>query len=117
MRRATLTLLLLPTLALASSPGDPVRAARRSGEITVDGRLEEATWDAAPVHDGFFQAFPAEGAPPSERTEVRVLYDDRGLYVGIVCRDGRPAEIGQEGGAEQHAEVDVVARRGVDGIT
>jgi len=93
MRRATLTLLLLPTLALASSPGDPVRAARRSGEITVDGRLEEATWDAAPVHDGFFQAFPLAGAPPSERTEVRVLFDDRALYVGVTCHDGRPGEI------------------------
>src|SRR5439155_178122 len=43
--------------------------------------------------DGFVQIFPNEGAAPSETTELRVLYDDRYLYVGILCRDSQPERI------------------------
>jgi len=93
MRTLALAALLLPALAGAAAPGDPVRAARLHGTLALDGRLEEPAWDAAPAHDGFQQLFPDEGKAPSERTEVRVLYDDRNLYVGVVCRDSRPAEI------------------------
>lgn len=92
MLTTALTALLLPAL-LGAAPGDPVRAARLLTPLDIDGRLEEPAWDAAPLHDGFVQLFPAEGQPPSERTEVRVLFDDRNLYVGVVCRDSRPAEI------------------------
>ena len=42
-------------------------------------------WRAAVPSDGFTQHYPDEGAAPSERTEVRVLYDDKNLYVGIDC--------------------------------
>ncbi len=48
----------------------------------MDGRLLEAAWSRAiPITD-FVQKEPMEGAPPSERTEVRFVYDDGGLYVG-----------------------------------
>jgi len=107
MRLGLLTAALLATAApattLAAAPGDPLRAARRTGEIVLDGRLEEPAWDVAPAHDGFFQSFPKEGQPPSERTEVRVLYDDRALYVGIVCHDSRPAEIARPLGRRDNA--------------
>ena len=52
------------------------------GEIQVDGRLEEAAWSRAVPTTDFVQKEPVEGAPPSERTEVRFVYDDGGLYVG-----------------------------------
>lgn len=92
MISTALAALLLPALA-GAAPGDAVRAARLQGPIELDGRLEEAAWDAAPAHDGFRQLFPGDGAPPSEATEVRVLFDDRNLYVGVLCRDSRPGEI------------------------
>jgi len=93
MRPLALAALLLPGLAAAASPGDAVRAVRLQAPLEIDGRLEEPAWDAAPVHDGFAQLFPDEGKAPSERTEVRVLYDDRNLYVGVSCKDSRPGEI------------------------
>ncbi len=83
----------VPSAVRAAAPGDPVVALRRSSPVVLDGRLEEPDWDLAPLHDGFFQQFPVEGASPSERTEVRVLYDDRALYVGVVARDSRPGEV------------------------
>ncbi|HEV2146738.1 MAG TPA: DUF5916 domain-containing protein [Longimicrobiaceae bacterium] len=49
---------------------------------TVDGRLDEAVWQVAPVLTGLTQRLPREGAPATERTEVRFLHDDDALYVG-----------------------------------
>ncbi|HEX9049307.1 MAG TPA: DUF5916 domain-containing protein [Anaeromyxobacter sp.] len=100
---AALALALAPAASSASSPGDPVVATRLSGRIAVDGRLEEPDWDLAPAFDGFVQQFPDEGAAPSERTEVRVLYDDRALYVGIVAHDRSPGEVARPLGRRDSA--------------
>jgi hypothetical protein len=77
--------------AVASTPGQPIRASRAAGPITIDGRLDEECWAAAQPHDGFVQLFPEEGRPASEPTEVRVVYDDRALHVGVRCVDSRAA--------------------------
>lgn len=66
------------------------RAARLAGTIALDGRLDEAAWAAAPVTDAFTQIEPDEGQPASQRTEVRVLYDDLALYVGVRLHDTGP---------------------------
>jgi hypothetical protein len=85
---------LLPTLAVPAEPGDPITAVRlRGGSIQADGRLEEPAWADAVPFDAFGRVFPDDGGPPSERTEVRVLYDDRALYVGVTCRDSQPSAI------------------------
>jgi len=39
----------------------------------------------------FWQTTPVEGAPASERTEIRILHTADALYFGIVCRDSDPA--------------------------
>lgn len=70
-----------------------VSALRVSVPISLDGLLDETVWrDAAPA-DGFVQREPREGAPATEPTEVRVLYDDKNLYFGITCRDDEPGLI------------------------
>ncbi|WNG43023.1 carbohydrate binding family 9 domain-containing protein [Archangium minus] len=68
-----------------------LHAARTNGPVVVDGRLDEDTWAKAPVFDGFVQRFPDAGKAPSERTELRVLHDDRNLYVAITSHDSEPA--------------------------
>jgi len=60
---------------------------RLTGTIHVDGKLDEAAWAAAPITDKFTQVNPLEGQPPTQRTEVRVLYDDDALYVGVRLHD------------------------------
>jgi hypothetical protein len=64
-----------------------IRAVRLSGTIAVDGRLDEAPWETAPVADRFTQSDPHEGEPPSQRTEVRILYDDAYIYFGARMSD------------------------------
>jgi hypothetical protein len=78
-------------------PQGPIRskvhAARASADITLDGQLAEAGWAAAPPISGFIQREPDEGAPASESTEVRVLYDDDALYIGARLYDSKPDSI------------------------
>ncbi len=64
-------------------------ASRRIGEIVLDGRLDESAWrTAAPITD-FIQSDPDEGKPPTQRTEIRFLYDDEALYIGAKMYDTR----------------------------
>ncbi|MDQ3950582.1 MAG: carbohydrate binding family 9 domain-containing protein, partial [Gemmatimonadota bacterium] len=70
-------------------PPPVVHAARRTAPITIDGRLHEPAWSSATAITDFHQSFPREGAQPSERTELRVLFDDAALYVGARMHDSR----------------------------
>jgi hypothetical protein len=58
------------------------QASPRSGPVSIDGRLDEAAWAAATPIEDFTQSQPHEGQPPTQRTEIRVLYDDEALYIG-----------------------------------
>ncbi len=75
------------------------RAARSGTALTVtappaiDGRLDEAAWAAAEPLGDLLQREPAEGAPVSERTIVRILTDKEALYVGAWLYDRSPAGI------------------------
>lgn len=68
-------------------------AIRRSGAITVDGRLDEGAWASAPRHGGFTQRFPKDGAQASLETTFAVIYDDQAIYVGVWARDLDPTKI------------------------
>ena len=64
-----------------------ITASRIQQAIVIDGTLDEPQWELAkPIRD-FFQQEPSNGEPASELTEVRLLYDDQNLYVGIYCFD------------------------------
>jgi hypothetical protein len=83
-------LLGLPAAIRAQSP-EPVRpvaeATRRSGEIDLDGRLDEASWQAARIVSDFTQVDPEEGRAVSQPTEARILFDDEALYIGVRLTD------------------------------
>ena len=89
----------LPSLASAQattrSQNDPrpvAHAALRQGEITIDGRVDEAAWAAATPITDFSQSSPDEGKPASQRTEIRILYDASALYIGARMYDSLGAK-------------------------
>ena len=59
----------------------------------IDGRLDDEVWTAAPVFSNFIQREPIVGAPSTERTEFRVLYDDAKLYFAIWAYEPHPGGI------------------------
>ena len=79
------------------SPAPDVAAYRLppggASAIRLDGLLDEAAWREAPIASGFRQQEPFEGEPATEVTEVRVLFDDATLYVGVLARDRSPDEV------------------------
>ncbi len=72
---------------LDAAPRPTASAARATGPIEIDGVLDDATWAAAPVIDEFWQQKPDAGMPSTERTEVRILFDDGYLYIGAELMD------------------------------
>ncbi|WP_243302449.1 DUF5916 domain-containing protein [Geothrix oryzisoli] len=83
-------------LALASpGPETGLTALRTRQTIRLDGRLDEAAWRQAPVAAGFTQEWPWRGQPARQATEVRVLYDDRFLYVGARMHHDRKLDGGR----------------------
>ncbi len=53
----------------------------------IDGTLDDFCWQMAQSTESFTQVDPQEGAPPTERTELRVLQDQDYLYIGVRCFD------------------------------
>jgi Domain of unknown function (DUF5916)/Carbohydrate family 9 binding domain-like len=66
---------------------------RVSQPPSIDGRLTDECWSLAEPATHFVQQDPDEGQPATERTEVRVLYDDEALYVGARLYDAEPDRI------------------------
>ena len=64
-----------------------LEALRVSEKFTIDGILDEPEWQKAAVATDFIQSSPNVGEPASQRTEVRVIYDDFYLYIGAICYD------------------------------
>ena len=80
---------------LLHTPGgrpDLVTAVRvpAAARLTIDGRLDEPAWASATPITQLIQRDPDEGAPPSETTDVRILYDGTALYVGARLFDSAP---------------------------
>lgn len=82
--------MLMNALGQSTAPLAPIRATEN---IILDGKLDEADWQKAEVWRDFIQCVPKIGAAPSERTDVRVLYDDNFLYIGIMAYDSMPSRI------------------------
>ncbi|MBI2829414.1 MAG: carbohydrate binding family 9 domain-containing protein [Acidobacteria bacterium] len=66
---------------------------RIATEIAVDGELDEEIWQRAPTIGTLTQREPNTGEPPSERTDVRLLYDDDYLYIGVMAHDSEPQRV------------------------
>ena len=80
-------------VASARNSHPPVVAVRLSESIAVDGQLNEPVWQNGNAITEFKQRDPHEGGTPSQKTEVRLVYDDDALYVGARCYDTAPESL------------------------
>lgn len=106
-------LCLLWALVPAPSAAQEVSAVRTTEPVEIDGILDEEGWQEADVVTGLTQLQPAVGEPATQRTRVRILFDDRFIYFGIDARDSSPGEISRtitrrDGGVEKDDAVALV---------
>ena len=85
-----LILLAIASWAFAGASDKSITAVRTDQAPVIDGLLNEPVWQRAPAILDFTQFDPNEGSLPTEQTSVRMLYDDRALYVGVICYDAKP---------------------------
>ncbi|MFC1730149.1 DUF5916 domain-containing protein [candidate division KSB1 bacterium] len=95
---------LFVSLLLIFSVNSPVEAQDSTGTYEayavyfeesprIDGILDEPIWNSVTPITGFLQREPQEGAEPTERTEVKIAYDDDNLYFGMTMYDSEPSKI------------------------
>jgi hypothetical protein len=66
-----------------------VRAARIASSVSLDGVLDDEAWQDIEPITHFTQTEPHDGEPATERTEVRITYDDDALYIGARLHHAR----------------------------
>ena len=84
----------------------PMMAAVRvtNGAPRIDGRLDDAIWALVEPVSGFRQMMPHDGDPATERTEVRLAYDDEAVYVAARMFDSEPARIAAKLGRRDNVD-------------
>ncbi len=97
LRRAlVLSAVLTSTQLFAQSPPPALVVGKldpAADAPVIDGRVNEPVWQTVPPYATFTQQNPMEGAPASERTEVRVLVGNGNLYVSVIAFDSDPSKI------------------------
>ncbi len=84
-----LVLLAILPLRATEAPAKRVYTTQRlAGPApAIDGKLGDPCWTQGEWSDEFVQREPREGAPSAFRTDLKILYDDRNLYVAIRAHD------------------------------
>ncbi len=99
---AAASLVLLASASAWAQVIDPLTSGRRILEaermtseerVVLDGILDEPVWTRAKHGGEFIQQDPTLGAPPTERTEVRVAFSQDHLYIGVICFDSEPDKL------------------------
>ena len=82
------SILLIPTLLFAADFDKELCAIRIPTPPTIDGHLNEDVWmNTFCSATDFIQRSPNPGMPASQQTEVKILYDDASIYLGITLYD------------------------------
>ncbi len=84
-----------------------IKAVRVDKAPRIDGLLSDPVWQSAEAFSSFRMSEPEPNGEPTEKTELRILFDESNLYVGVFCSDSEPARIAantlaHDSGASQH---------------
>ena len=86
-------LLAYPQEAASENGVRVAEAVRVNQPPRLDGTLNDPLWQSAQPVNSFRQREPHEGASPTEKTEVRILYTRNAVYFGVHCFDSEPSRI------------------------
>ncbi|QQR94508.1 MAG: hypothetical protein IPJ93_11890 [Bacteroidota bacterium] len=92
-------------VANASDSLKHYKATRIFEPIKIDGQLTESAWTNTISFSDFVMNRPIEGSAPTQKTEVRIVYDNTAIYVGAMLYDTAPDSILKELGQTLPATV------------
>src|SRR5437764_13876226 len=88
-----LAVVVTTSLVAAGPPPPPaltVTAVRAAKAPVIDGDLSDEVWQKATEITGFTQHDPDDGKPPTQKTTVKVAYDDNAIYFAAKLEDTNP---------------------------
>src|SRR2546421_3279465 len=87
-----LAVVVSTSLLAADAPGPLVTASavRAAKAPVIDGDLSDEVWQKAPEITGFTQHDPSDGKPATQKTIVKVAYDDNAIYFAAKLEDTNP---------------------------
>lgn len=74
----------------------------------IDGVFNDDCWKEGDWSGSYLQHMPNEGQQPSQQTQLKVLYDDKNIYVAIRCFDNEPHKIDRQLGRRDEFMGDMV---------
>lgn len=80
-------------LVKAQTPRKTFVTSRCEQAPRIDANLDDEAWKTAPFIEDFIQQSPDNGGTPSERSHVKLIYDNNALYVGAMLYDSKPDSI------------------------
>ncbi len=108
LRKITFLLFFFVYSISLFSQGKSLQAFKLSQSPKIDGKLDDAVWLNVPVLTDFVQNFPTYGLPATQKTEVKIAYDNDAIYLGVHLFDD-PSLIKKQitaRDAEQQQDVD-----------
>lgn len=70
----------------------PLNSEKISTTIVLDGVLDEEVWDSEDWASDFHQIFPSDTSLANAQTKVRIVYDDKFLYIAAVMYNIGPRD-------------------------
>lgn len=95
MRLIIITILLSFTISFSSPTFNrpDLVALPLNEQIIIDGRLDEEFWNSIEPATGFIQNEPFSGELATQKTEVRIGYNDTYVFIGARMFDSEPDKI------------------------
>jgi hypothetical protein len=75
---------------------------------TIDGVLNDECWKTGEWSGDYTQWIPKEGAKPTQPTQLKILYDDKNLYVALRAFDNEPGKISRKAGRRDEFYGDII---------
>src|ERR1700754_1744248 len=77
-------------VAQKKNAGFELHIRRAEGPVRIDGFINEPAWQHAEKAGNFFMVLPMDTSHANLRTEVRMTYDDKNVYLVAECFDAGP---------------------------
>lgn len=88
-----ISLLIITTSVFSQEKKRTIEIIKTEDSPKIDGVLNDAAWKNVKAANDFIQIDPYNGAPATERTGVKIIYDNNAIYVGAMLYDSNPDSI------------------------
>lgn len=83
MKKILSLILLISTSTFYAQEVKRVFVKHITSSIIIDGQLKESDWSTAKSASNFWQYFPTDSLQSKNQTEIKMMFDEKNLYLGI----------------------------------